>query len=193
MRTCSLDLETTTLEAVGAGWLLCGVIKPLEGQPKVFRYDKYHEPLAHEHDLLRALINELGKYDLVVGHNLKKFDWNFLKSRGVQLEVEVGCRPFCYDTLEGFKRCGFLTPRNHFGKPIAALDFACDFFGLKQLKTKVGYPRQHWLTVWETNKRLRKIAVDNLVDHCIRDVAMTEQLYQRLLPLDTNAIVKRLS
>ncbi len=38
----TFDIETTALDAVGAGVILCAVIKPLGRAAKVLRYDDMH-------------------------------------------------------------------------------------------------------------------------------------------------------
>ena len=57
-----------------------------------------------------------------------------------------------------------------------------DFLGLKQEKTSI-FPREHWQTVWGLGEE-RKLAMDNLVEHCVADVNMTEQVYWKLLKAD---------
>lgn len=191
MRICSYDIETTGLEAVGCGWVLCAVIKPLGEKPIVYRYDRYKCKLAHETDMVRAIMNKLQEFDLVIGHNSENFDWPYLKSRLVQLDLPYPNRyPLSYDTLKAFKRCGFRTVDNGHGKPTASLKMVVDFFGIEQLKTPI-LPREHWKTVWAEGKE-RKLAIDNLVDHCIRDVSNTESVYWRVLEADTKCLIKRL-
>jgi DNA polymerase III epsilon subunit-like protein len=192
MLSATFDIETSELEAVGAGWLLGAVIKPLGGEPKLYRYDAYHCQRGHEYDLVRAVINELCRYDLLIGHNIENFDWNYLKSRAARLGLPPPpARPFFYDTMKGFRRCGFKTIDNGYGKPTAKLEQIIDFFGLPQSKTHL-YPADHWKTIWESGKD-RTLAMDKLIDeHCLNDVIMTEQVYPLILRSDTNATIRRL-
>ncbi len=184
MDCATFDLETTDLSAVGPGFVLCAVIKPLRQKPIVFRYDTMHCRLGREQKLVKAILAELEKYDLWIGHNADRFDFNMLKSRALLLGVPFRVQPFVYDTMMSFKRQGYLTARNPItGKPIAKLDHICDFFGFVQRKTPI-YPREHWKAVWETGVT-RTQAMDHLVDHCVRDVGMTEDIYLRLIKTDT--------
>ena len=188
---CVLDIETSDLAAVGAGFLTAAVVKPLGYTERVFRYDEFKCKPAHEGKMLSSLIRELGQYDMVIGHNIDRFDLNYIRSRAIVLGVPFNVRPIVYDTLKAFRRCGFLTRPNGFGKPTASLAFVTDFLGIPQEKTAL-YPREHWQTVWQTQHKERRAAIDGLVNHCKKDVFMNEQAFNVLFPLDTNFNLKRL-
>lgn len=190
MRTAVLDLETTALDAVGGGMIVCGVVKPLGKKAEVFRYDEYADAPGHETKMLSNLIFRLQDFHLLVGHNIIGFDWGMLKSRATILGIDVGRPPMAYDTMLAFRRTGLRTVLTRIGKPTSALDHIIDFFGIPQKKTKI-YPREHWKTVWETGEERTK-ALDNLVAHCVADVQMTEQIYWKLLDLDYVNRIKRL-
>jgi len=184
MNACVLDIETTDFAAVGAGMMLCAVIKPLQRKPIIFRYDELNCPPGRERKLIQVVINELSKYDLWIGHYLDGFDWPWLKSRAWQFGIGIKPR-YSFDTWKSFRRVGFKTQSHpKTGRPKASLGHAVDFFGIPQQKTRVGFSREHWQTVWGTDKTLKK-AMDVLVKHCIADVVMNEQLYWHLLKIDT--------
>lgn len=184
-RTAVFDIETSDLEAIGKGFIICAVVKPLGKDPRIFRYDRSGDKPGKEKTLLLQLVSELSKYDLVIEHNIKNFDWLFIKSRAMVLDVPFNLRPFYYDTYPAFKRSGFLTQRNRRGQPKASLEFAIDALGLQQEKTHL-LPRRQMRTVWE-HRAERATAMHELVAHCIADVRMTEKLFQRLYPTDWNA------
>ncbi len=193
MDCATLDLETTDLSAVGHGFILCAVVKPLRSKPLVFRYDELGCKPAREKKLVRALTDCLSEYDLWIGHNLDRFDFNFLKSRANLLGVPFQLRPLTYDTMKAFRRIGFLTARNPVtGKPRANLDHVVDFFNIPQLKTRVGYPNAHWRTVWG-DRQTRGEAMDTLVEHCVYDCVMTEQVYLKEIKLDPVWGIRRVS
>ena len=184
MNCCVVDLETSSLEGVGAGFILCAVVKPLGKKPVILRYDELKCRPAHEKRLIELLIKELDKYELWIGHNIGSYDFNFIKSRASILGVPFTSQPFLYDTMLAFRRSGFLTSRHPVtGRPKAGLDHVVDFFGIPQKKTKVGYPRQHWRIVWEEGDD-RARAMDNLVEHCRFDVELTEAVYWKLIGTD---------
>jgi len=190
MKTCVFDIETSALEAIGAGVLLCAVVKPVKKREIVFRADEYNARFGDEWKLVQAVITALSEFDLWVGHNCDKFDIPWLRSRSLFFNLGAFPRPFTYDTIKAFRRLGYKTVMNGFGKPSAGLGHAVDFFGFEQEKTSI-YPRRHWEVVWgDANKR--REAMGELVNHNRADVLMTERLYDALLPEDNKASIKRL-
>lgn len=198
MRAAILDVETTGLEAVGPGMLLCVCVRPTTtGRTRTFRLDDYKfkdDPEfgkfeRQEKALLSAALEELAKYDLLVGWNLDGFDLGFLRSRAQALGVPFTLCPFTYDGMLGFRRTRLRTTLNFKGKPTAAMDMVADFFGLEQLKTKI-YPCEWWKSIWG-NEAIRTATLDEIVDHCRRDVAMNHRIYEVMLPMDNRAVIRR--
>lgn len=190
IKIATLDIETSALEAVGAGFLICAVVKPLDKAPKVLRYDDLRCKPAQEKRLIEALVSELAKYDLLVGHNIDRFDLNFIKSRALQFGIPFALNPLVYDTLRAFRRCGFLTRANGFGKPTASLSFVVDFLGIPQQKTGI-YPREHWKAVWAEQDE-KRLVLNHIISHCKADVEMTECVYRRLLSVDGKCFIRRM-
>jgi len=199
MKTAIFDIECTDLAAVGSGIVLCvGIRSMTTNRTKIFRIDQYeYEPSdefgffeRQEKDLLVDAFEELDKYELLVGHNINRFDIPFLRSRAYQYGLNWWTHPLTYDTLEGFRRSGLLTRQNGFGKPSASMAMVADFLGLEQLKTGI-YPREWWMTVWG-NKKKRIEYMNEIVDHNVRDVRMNAQMWPILLANDPKVNIKRL-
>lgn len=191
MKTCVFDIETSGLPAVGEGVLLCAVIKPFGvNKPVIFRADHMRVKLGRETRLVKAVIDELNQYDLWVGHNIRRFDYLWLKSRAWVLGTALPKNAIGYDTFVGFRNTGFKTRDNGYGKPAASLGFVVDFMGYEQLKTSI-FPRQHWNIVWGDAEKREK-AMNDLVAHCYADVLMNERCYKPILDNDPNPILKRL-
>lgn len=190
MKTTTFDIETTALDAVGAGILLCVVFQDYDTQEQtVFRVDEYRCKLGKEIPVLKDVIAHLEKYQMVVGHNVIKFDLNFLFTRCVRLGLDFKPNPFVYDTLKAFRRTGLLTVQNAFGKPSAGLDMIVDALDGVQEKTKI-YPASWWESVWDS-KGARKQAMNFIVEHCQADVKMNASIYPQLLAMDGKATIKR--
>jgi DNA polymerase III epsilon subunit-like protein len=198
LKTAVFDIETSALEGIGAGMLLCACVRPVStNRTRVFRCDQYpYEPdpafgffERQEKDLLTSLVDELSKYDLLIGHNLENFDLGFIRTRAYRCGVPFPLRPFTYDTMKAFRRVKMRTVLNIVGKPSASMDMVADFLGIDQEKTKL-YPVQHWQTVWG-NETQRAAAMNDLVDHCQRDVRMNARIYELLLPYDEKANIRR--
>ena len=198
LRSAVFDLETTSLEGVGAGMLLCGCVRSLSnGKTRTFKLDDYkYDPSPEfgmferqERDLVAALVGELEQYDLLIGHNIDRFDLHFLRTRAYVHKLPFCMTPLTYDTMTAFRRVGMRTVMNAVGKPTARMDMIADFLGLDQLKTKI-YPVDWWQTIWGSDKD-RAEALSDIVDHCVRDVRMNYQIYERLLPVDEKAVIRR--
>lgn len=194
MNLCTLDIETSDLAAVGSGMLLCAVVKPqASSSPIIFRYDKTGDRPGKEVVMVTRLIEQLARYDFIVGHNLEKFDVPYVRSRALVLGVAYNLRPVLIDTLKMFRRCGYLSRPNGFGKPSAGLSHVADLLGLfrsdKERKTAI-FPREQWKVVWESDK-VRTKAMDELVDHCVRDTLLTERVFEKLWEVDTKIVLRR--
>jgi uncharacterized protein YprB with RNaseH-like and TPR domain len=190
LNTATFDLETSALEAVGAGFILCAVIKPHGKPPKTLRYDVLGCSAGEETKLIKRLVAELSAYDVLVGHNVERFDLPFIRTRAMILGVECHLRPILYDTLKAFRRCGYLSRQNGFGKPTASLAHVVDILGIPQKKTAV-YPREWWKAIWTKHKGRRKEALDEIVRHCIADVVMNEKVFELLFSVDHKLILRR--
>lgn len=189
MKGCVFDIETSALEAIGAGVLLCAVVRPLGKANITFRADEFKCRFGQEEPLVKAVIDELSQYDLWIGHYISKFDYHWLRSRAQFFGLGEIPRPFLYDTMLAFKRLGYKTTLNGFGKPRASLAHAIDYYGFEQEKTGI-FPRHQWDIIWGDDDQ-RKAAMGDLVSHCQADVRMTEKLYNALLPVDYHATIKR--
>lgn len=191
MKCGVIDIESTSLEAIGAGVMLMAVIKPLGGSAVSLRADKLGCTLGKEKRLISAIAKHVAQLDVLIGHNLIKFDWPFIRSKatvfGVSLKQPY---PLGYDTMQAFRRIGFRTKMTRYGKPTASLAMIVDFFGLDQMKTSI-YPRAHWESVWG-NSRARSNAMKELEQHCISDVEMTERIFYKIFENDSNAALRRL-
>lgn len=192
------DIETTALGAAGSGIALCVCVRPLRTKrTKTFRIDGYSYPPEaefgfferQERDMLRDAVEELSKFQLLVGHNIENFDLGFLRTRAMMLGVPFTIAPFTYDTMKGFRRTKMRTTMNYRGKPTAAMDFIVDMFGLPQQKTKI-YPVEWWQSVWGNGEQ-RAEAMNHIVDHCVRDVRMNHEMYELMLPWDIKASFRR--
>lgn len=198
MRAAVFDIETTDLAGVGAGVLLCVCVRPLStNRTRTLRIDAYpYEPdhehgffERQEHDLLADVVEELKKYDLLIGHNIENFDLGFLRTRAYRHNVVFPLNPITYDTMKAFRRVRMRTVLNAIGKPSATLAMIADFLGVKQEKTSI-FPVEWWQGIWG-NDAQRLETMNNIIDHCTKDVRMNAQVYEILLPFDEKANLKR--
>lgn len=184
------DVETSELHAVGLGQLICAVILPLGGKPIVLRTDTMKCTVGHEKKLVKKLVEELSKYHLLIGVNSDDFDWGFVKSRAIHFGIAVPQPfPLSYDLKKAFKRSKLRTVDNGYGKPSCSLAMMVDFYGLRQQKTGL-FPNHHAQTLIGEGSE-KDLAMEDLVDHCVKDVRMTEELFNRLIKDDPSPLIRR--
>lgn len=197
MRAAILDIETTALEGVGAGIILCACVRPLTGRTQDFRLrylddwqsSEYGFLEREEKQLLQELTAELAKYDLLIGHNIENFDLPYIRTRCLRRGIPFTLMPFVYDTMRAFGRTRLRSILTRSGRPTRALEMISDLLGIPQEKTKI-YPVEHWASIWGNTKE-REAAMQEIIEHCRADVRMTYRIYEMLLPMDTKAIIKR--
>lgn len=187
MKTAVFDIETGTLSTVGPGAAFyCAVFKPLDSD-KIILHQCH---LLGQRGAISKTIETLSKFDMVIGHNVDRFDMAMLFSWAGKLGLSNRFpNPLIYDTMKAFGRIGYcttLTPKGYRSKSLAmAIDY---FWPEENDKTKL-YPNFH-ARVYDKGAAGKR-ALQFVIDHCICDVMMNERLYWRILPDDKRAIIKR--
>lgn len=190
MKAAILDIETATLAAVGSGpgaGFLCSCFKPLDSDKIIlWRHD-----LCTHRGAIRQTIETLATFDLIIGHNMQKFDLPMLFSfAGLEGIKEPFPNPLVYDTLTAFRRIGYCTSMTEKGYRRASLGFAIDYFWPDENGKTAIYPRWHSMAQYDKGKAGNK-AMSDVVAHNIADVMMNEKLYLRILPDDRKALIRR--
>jgi uncharacterized protein YprB with RNaseH-like and TPR domain len=198
LQSAVFDIETTSLGAVGAGIILCVCIRPMQtkrtrtyhiGQFEFEADNNYGFLEREERALLEITRLEFSNYHILIGHNVERFDWPYLKSRAFRRGLEWNLFPGLYDTLKAFRRTKYLTVMNGFGKPSGGLAMVADFGGAKQEKTAI-YPVEWWESIWG-NKMERIGTLQEITNHCQADVRMNAQVFDYLWAADMRATIKR--
>jgi hypothetical protein len=160
---CCFDLETSHRDA-DSGVVLCAVVKPSDGSPRVFRADAYRRQwLARRADdrlLLLDLCIELARYDLWYAQNGRRFDLPFLRTRLAHWDLEpLPSRPLV-DPLR-----------------LACTRFRLGAHGLDRLARLLERPPQAAQRglVWD------EAALDDLVRHCRSVVGILERVLEAVL------------
>jgi uncharacterized protein YprB with RNaseH-like and TPR domain len=162
---CCFDLETTNLSA-DFGVVLCGVVKPAHGRPKIFRADKlnrhWSECRSNDREVILAIVRELAQYDIWVAHNGQRFDVPFLRTRLLAHNMEPLPNKKLIDPV--------LLARNKLRMSFNSLSQVANHLGVNS-KTEVE-PRQ-WLEAALDGSRK---AMSYIVDHCVQDVYVLEKV-----------------
>jgi DNA polymerase elongation subunit (family B) len=185
------DLETSLIEYSGftlypdsiphssirQDWyIICGCWKELSSKrinsvsvsDDPARYKKNHKDDYH---VVKTLHEVMSSADVVIAHNLKKFDMRKLNARIVYHKLPPLPPFLLVDTLtEARKIANFTSNR---------LDYLAKHLGYKgKMPTTAGL----WMDVMDGNKR----ALDEMVRYCKNDVDILEFVYLRLRPYIRN-------
>jgi uncharacterized protein YprB with RNaseH-like and TPR domain len=163
------DLETSSLNA-DFGVVLCAVVKPGGADPLIFRGDElnscWDRVRSDDRELVQAIARELEGYDILVAHNGKRFDLPFLQTRLARWGLPPLPRKKLIDPV--------LLARNNYRMSSNSLRRLLSMFGLNQ---KTDVETEIWLRASLDGDRE---AMNYIVDHCVKDVAMLEQLTDRV-------------
>lgn len=179
MRICFWDLETTNLSAL-MGRIVTSAFLEWDADSNkeayVFRCDdtKFRgRSKIDDGKLALATRDELEKYDLICGHNIRNFDIPFLNAR----LAKAGHRPlnkhFIIDTMY---YVGGISMRIGSRKLVNVQKF----FNLGEAKTEIDWE------CWQEAALGEKDAMEEVVVHNIQDVKVLRELYPIILPLVAN-------
>lgn len=180
MQIATYDLETTDLSGT-FGTIICGCICPITtpdkiNQPKTFRVDDtdaFAKDPLDDSEVCELLVEELGKYDMLVGWNSKLFDLPLLNAR---MTIH-GLPPFFpHWHLDMMWHAAGNSTRMGSRK----LDNVAK--GLKTKTQKYNLMPEDWMRA----KRGQVSAIDKVVRHCREDVKITSEVYWKLLPVVKN-------
>jgi uncharacterized protein YprB with RNaseH-like and TPR domain len=178
------DLECTHLKP-NVGRMLCCSFKPLGGQVYTFgalerRFKE--KDVYDDSKLALAIRNELEKYDIIVGHNSKMFDTKFLNSRLIRAGHRTKPAQYQVDTMwswrSKFSAWSGLDNVQKFALPDA-----------ETTKTSVDWPQ--WMRALGWNAELARKAMDEITDHCERDVTVLEDVYRLLVRANAVRSIRR--
>lgn len=167
-----LDIETSDLNAY-SGFLLTWGIAYVNPE-KTIKSDciKKREINKGVFDkvLLQSLLNELNNIDVLITYYGKRFDAPFLRSRALFHGLD-------FPTVGTIKHIDLYDSVKHkLRLPRNTLDMATNYLGIEG-KNHVD------MGIWLKAKYGDKESLDYILDHNVRDVEITRELYERLLPV----------
>lgn len=173
---CVFDLETSHLNA-DFGVVLCGVVKPSDGQPKTFRADKLNHKewsrgrRSDDSAVVKAIVEELVKYDIWIAHNGVKFDLCFIRTRLAKWNLPPLRSNKILDPV--------LLARNVLKMSYNSLERIADFLGVNS-KTPVS--GETWVRAYLDGD---KESMDYVCAHCVQDVLTLEKIVESLKAYST--------
>lgn len=170
--TCTWDLETANLNAEFP--IFCASVKEFGGPTKTFRIDAspgYNKDRSNDEWIIKNLVTELCKYTVAIGYNTQRFDLPFLFTRmfghGMDIRPLRELRHLDYIWAVRYRM------RLHSARLVSALEF------LECKTQKTPLRLRQWAQAAAGNRK----ALDEIVEHNIKDVEALEELAIKLAPL----------
>jgi DNA polymerase elongation subunit (family B)/predicted RNA-binding Zn-ribbon protein involved in translation (DUF1610 family) len=134
------------------------------------RFGKDH---TDDYHVVKTIHEVLLDADVIVGHNIAKFDWKKLNTRFIKHGLKPLPKKKMSDTYKTAKR--------EFNFTSNRLDYIAAFLGLE---TKMETPKGLWLDVLKGSRD----AVKTMVKYNKQDIVVSEQVYLKLRPYDTTPV-----
>ena len=168
---CCFDLETTNLSA-DFGVILCGVVKPANGKPRIFRADhlnpNWSRNRSNDRAVVKAIVAELEKYDIWVAHNGARFDVCYLRTRLLRWSMPPLSPKKLIDPV--------LLARNKLRMSYNGLAAVANHL---RCNSKTEVKPGAWLQAALDGDRQ---AMNYIVRHCVEDVLVLEKVIDVLKP-----------
>jgi uncharacterized protein YprB with RNaseH-like and TPR domain len=179
MRAAVFDIECMDFKTGGIlKYLICTSILPLD-EDEPYTIELMFEDAGDDSRLMTELIEELVKFDILIGHNIAAFDFNWIYSRLMYHGLPSPPKRWLYyDTYQAAKRMAIKAERKSLG-------FLGDYFGIDVDKTAV-LPVA-WQRVASRKQEEFNAGMQEIVMHCELDVKLNRQLFWALWPRDRSA------
>ncbi len=168
------DLETSNLNA-NFGFILCAGYKEL-GEEKAHCINITESPgfkkdPTNDYYVVKTIGEVLGQADMLIGWYSSRFDYPYLQSRLIFHKLPI-LPPIQH--VDGWRIAKYKMKLNS-----NRLASVTAFLGLED-KTALSGP------IWVRAAAGHRDSIQYVVEHCLQDVVVLEQVYQRIKPLMTN-------
>lgn len=188
-----LDIETAPLLAYVYGlwnnniplnmlksdWFILGFGISWADSEEVKYFDNRNsENIEDDSELLKILWEYLEEADIVIGHNIRKFDMRKIKARMVKHKFKPFSHVKVYDTMSISKR--------NFGFPSHKLEYISKIL-LPKDQQKSSHPKFHGFELWSEILKGNIEAWDEMADYCKQDVVANKGIFWEMFKWDNKA------
>lgn len=124
-----------------------------------------------DYDVVSQLHELIQKADIIVGHNMARFDWRKFMARVIHHRLPPIARPLIVDTLKEARKVAAFTSNK--------MDYLAKHLGVE-------HKLHHAGDMWLRCLRGEAGAVKEAVEYCRGDITTTEAIYLRLRPYMEN-------
>lgn len=164
------DIETTDLKADG-GQILCACIKPIGGKVRSFKGEIYRPEGGDDTLVVAEIRDALQDYDYIITWFGDRFDMPFMTTRLLLTQQAPIGYKYHIDLIHT-SRWKFLFNNNRLQTVEEAL------MDGKSQKTRLS--RVLWSQAQSFNYKIRKPALDYILDHCVKDVQSLEKIWYEI-------------
>lgn len=160
------------LNQISNDWSICAVAGKLVGQKESAYLDTRDKKTARDdEDIIRAVCSWIHNADVLIGHNLQKFDIRKLRARAIQMGLPPFKEPKIIDTMKMAKSVAAFTSNK--------LEYLSKTLTKVAKSSHASYPG---FELWAGVMRGEREAWDEMQRYNIRDIQATEALYLALRP-----------
>lgn len=173
IRIATFDIETTALSA-DFGVILCAVVKEQtpNAKPQVFRADElnphWDSKRSFDKPVVKAILDCLCEYDVLVAHNGLKFDIPFIRTRLAKWRLHSLPDIKLIDPVQ--------LARNKMRMSYNSLERLADYLGVNSKTPVTG---DMWMRAALDGDRK---SMDYIVKHCIEDVYTLDKIVDMVKP-----------
>jgi hypothetical protein len=177
VKTYSLRTDYISPKNIKRDWYLYSYAGIFEGEETKPHYldNRLSKDITDDKYLVEGLHNLLSKADILVGHNIDKFDIKKFNARAVKHGLPPLSPKKTYDTLK--------IARRYFAFSSNSLDYIANFLELKERKS--GHAKFPGDCLWEGLEAGNLEAWDECQLYNLQDCRVTQELFKMLSKYDT--------
>ena len=177
VKTYTLNPQYISYKNIKKDWYLYSYAVIFEGgEDKPYYLDnRYAADISDDRQLVEGLHDLLSKADILVGHNIDRFDIKKFNAKAILYNLPPLTPKKTYDTLKMAKKL--------FAFSSNSLDYIASYLGLKERKS--GHSKFPGDKLWEGLEEGNLEAWDECQLYNIQDCRVTQELFKKLCTYDT--------
>lgn len=162
-------------------WLICWAgqwadSNKVIGASVLSNKKRFAEDPTDDYHAVKTLYDQIKKAQVIIGHNMKKFDWKKFMARVTYHGLPPISMPLIIDTMLMAKAIAEYDSNS--------LSFLCSYHGLPNKATNRGNDLWNDIAIYALQKDYKKLrkCITEMVVYCGPDVIAVKALYEYLLP-----------
>ncbi len=167
------DIETTSFSAEGYdGFVICACFLDTSTGELYTPHITIEENHGDDRRVISEIFNLMGRFRILIGHNVASFDYNMLLSRAMYHGMPPPPFHHYIDTYQHSKAMAIKTRRS--------LGNLIDWLGLNGTKTSI--QKTSWSKIRSKDPEEFESALNDIIVHCQYDVIANQKLLDAIYP-----------